>query len=83
MFNNLLANIQKEVVYSFFKVGAGIQLAPTVMANDRLILQGAQKTMNESGQVERKPRDESGKKIGRNDPCPCGSGKKYKKCCGK
>ena len=23
------------------------------------------------------------KKIGRNDPCPCGSGKKYKKCCGK
>ncbi|NLZ96906.1 MAG: preprotein translocase subunit SecA [Candidatus Magasanikbacteria bacterium] len=83
MFNNLLANIQKEVVYSFFKVGAGIQLAPTVMSNDRLILQGAQKTMNESGQVERKPRDESGKKIGRNDPCPCGSGKKYKKCCGK
>jgi preprotein translocase subunit SecA len=24
----------------------------------------------------------SGEKIGRNDPCPCGSGKKYKKCCG-
>ena len=24
-----------------------------------------------------------GKKIGRNDPCPCGSGQKYKKCCGK
>ena len=24
-----------------------------------------------------------GKRIGRNDPCPCGSGKKYKKCCGK
>ena len=23
------------------------------------------------------------KKIGRNDPCPCGSGKKYKHCCGK
>jgi preprotein translocase subunit SecA len=23
-----------------------------------------------------------GEKIGRNDPCPCGSGKKYKKCCG-
>ncbi len=22
-------------------------------------------------------------RIGRNDPCPCGSGKKYKKCCGK
>ena len=24
-----------------------------------------------------------GQKVGRNDPCPCGSGKKYKKCCGK
>jgi uncharacterized protein YecA (UPF0149 family) len=23
-----------------------------------------------------------GKQAGRNDPCPCGSGKKYKKCCG-
>ncbi|MHC4388714.1 MAG: SEC-C metal-binding domain-containing protein, partial [Planctomycetota bacterium] len=22
-------------------------------------------------------------KVGRNEPCPCGSGKKYKKCCGK
>lgn len=25
----------------------------------------------------------TGKKVGRNDPCPCGSGLKYKKCCGK
>jgi uncharacterized protein YecA (UPF0149 family) len=25
---------------------------------------------------------QKGKKIGRNDPCSCGSGKKYKKCCG-
>ena len=24
-----------------------------------------------------------GKDVGRNNPCPCGSGKKYKKCCGK
>jgi len=23
------------------------------------------------------------KKVGRNDPCPCGSGKKFKKCCGR
>ena len=25
----------------------------------------------------------SGQEVGRNDPCPCGSGKKYKKCCAK
>ena len=28
------------------------------------------------------PAHRESKKIGRNDPCPCGSGKKYKKCCG-
>jgi preprotein translocase subunit SecA len=31
---------------------------------------------------KRKPVRRTGKKVGRNDPCPCGSGKKYKKCCG-
>ena len=31
---------------------------------------------------ERKPVKREGDKVGRNDPCPCGSGKKYKKCCG-
>ena len=30
-----------------------------------------------------KPIKNPGSRIGRNDPCPCGSGKKYKKCCGK
>ncbi|MDD3663199.1 MAG: SEC-C metal-binding domain-containing protein, partial [Candidatus Pacebacteria bacterium] len=32
--------------------------------------------------VREKTKDESGKTVGRNDPCPCGSGKKFKKCCG-
>ena len=31
---------------------------------------------------ENKPQIDLSQKIGRNDPCPCGSGKKYKKCCG-
>ena len=41
------------------------------------------------GQIEKKQNDFGKKKptkvikVGRNDPCPCGSGKKYKKCCGK
>jgi preprotein translocase subunit SecA len=33
------------------------------------------------GKIETVRRE--GKKVGRNDPCPCGSGKKYKKCCGR
>ena len=32
---------------------------------------------------EHKPVVNNGPKVGRNDPCPCGSGKKYKNCCGK
>jgi len=37
-----------------------------------------------SGQAEQKPAPiRTGAKVGRNQPCPCGSGKKYKQCCGK
>ncbi|ACB85784.1 preprotein translocase subunit SecA [Natranaerobius thermophilus] len=38
---------------------------------------------NESQEQPKKTPIRRGKKIGRNEPCPCGSGKKYKKCCGK
>ncbi len=84
LFNALLSNIQKEVVYTFFKINIGLQLAPSVMANDKMTLEGAKKTMSEQGShIKKKERDETGKKVGRNDPCPCGSGKKYKKCHGR
>ena len=39
-------------------------------------------TTNATEKQKLQPRS-VGEKIGRNDPCPCGSGKKYKKCCGK
>ncbi|MGD7478529.1 SEC-C metal-binding domain-containing protein, partial [Ralstonia pseudosolanacearum] len=32
---------------------------------------------------QKRAKTADGKKIGRNDPCPCGSGKKYKNCCGR
>ena len=38
--------------------------------------------VNQGEAAEKKP-VKVGEKIGRNDPCPCGSGKKYKKCCGR
>ena len=34
-------------------------------------------------EAQRRAKTADGKKIGRNDPCPCGSGKKYKNCCGR
>lgn len=36
----------------------------------------------EDCKIVHKPIIREGEKVGRNDPCPCGSGKKYKKCCG-
>ncbi len=42
--------------------------------------QGAAAAGEEAGKVKTVTRDQP--KVGRNDPCPCGSGRKYKKCCG-
>ena len=36
-----------------------------------------------AAEAKKKPVTKDGAKVGRNDPCPCGSGKKYKNCCGK
>ena len=83
MFNDLLSMIQKEVVYMVYKVSIGIQMAPSVMQRRGVTLTGAQKTaVGDQVETESKPHDASGKVIGRNDPCPCGSGKKFKKCHG-
>ena len=38
---------------------------------------------DESAQPAQQPVMRQGPKVGRNDPCPCGSGKKFKQCCGK
>jgi len=38
---------------------------------------------SKSGSIALQTKPVTAKKIGRNDPCPCGSGKKYKKCCGR
>jgi SEC-C motif-containing protein len=37
----------------------------------------------ESGEVLTQTVKREGRKVGRNEPCPCGSGKKYKQCCGR
>jgi len=80
MFNELMNFIQKEVVYVIYKVNLGIQFAPSVMQRGNMILSGPE---TEGTPVAGgKTKDTEGKVIGRNDPCPCGSGKKFKKCHG-
>lgn len=87
--------IRRQVVYSIYKTGDALDVAPQLVAslqkqNERqnLKFSGAAKTSSDHqpGEtidlVREKVKDESGKVVGRNDPCPCGSGKKYKKCHG-
>ncbi|MBU0649172.1 preprotein translocase subunit SecA [Patescibacteria group bacterium] len=90
MFNELLTLIQKQIVYSVFKVAASIKLAPSIMQKAGVRFHGAQKTMGKFTATSTAPRGagQSQKKVGRNDPCPCGAThadgrpKKYKHCCG-
>ncbi|MFA4833336.1 MAG: preprotein translocase subunit SecA [Patescibacteria group bacterium] len=102
LFNELNSLIQKEVVYSVFKVGDMNQLKAPSLVDRAKQFSAPAKTMDEktssfsgfkqadkgsnSGTIDMvkpKQKNAQGEKIGRNDPCPCGSGKKYKKCCGK
>ncbi|MEM0926075.1 MAG: SEC-C metal-binding domain-containing protein, partial [Planctomycetota bacterium] len=43
--------------------------------------QAAEASNQQQADVKAEPIRNKGQKIGRNDPCPCGSGKKYKNCC--
>ncbi len=57
---------------------------PMLEAVERRRRQTQQNLQFQAGAKQEAPRPvRTGAKIGRNDPCPCGSGKKYKKCCGK
>jgi preprotein translocase subunit SecA len=74
MFEEMLKKIDEFVVTRFFKVRfvRNEQQKPQEVDSNKDTRPGKtvkQKTIKKS------------KKIGRNDPCPCGSGKKYKKCC--
>ncbi|TSC73752.1 MAG: hypothetical protein G01um101444_468 [Parcubacteria group bacterium Gr01-1014_44] len=79
MFEELLQNVKMQAVNLIFKVSF-IQQPKAVN-----IQEGRDNSLTESSESEEKypAADLSEPKIGRNNPCPCGSGKKYKKCHGK
>jgi preprotein translocase subunit SecA len=101
LYNELNGLIQKQVVYSIFKVGDVGQIMEPGLADRAKVYTAPAKEMNarkssiaalagegapSAGAIQdvipKKVRNDEGNKVGRNDPCPCGSGKKYKKCCG-
>ncbi|MFA5248123.1 MAG: preprotein translocase subunit SecA [Patescibacteria group bacterium] len=93
MFTELNSMIQKEVVYGIFKFSAVEDLAASFIAPSiatRAQEFSAPSKTSESSSASNRvdavhvhARDAAGEKVGRNDNCPCGSGKKYKKCCGR
>ncbi|MBT7553439.1 preprotein translocase subunit SecA, partial [bacterium] len=92
LFNNLIAQIRKQIVYSIFKVGLARKMATPQVEKQKQFNEQKQgfspfqkqveDRENRSATLPSKPTNEEGDKIGRNDPCYCGSGKKYKKCHG-
>lgn len=80
MFNSLLAAISHDVVYNIFKINIGIQMAEEKNEKKNLVYSGPE-TETKIADIG-KLKNEEGEKVGRNDLCPCGSGKKYKRCHG-
>lgn len=77
MFEKLLKGIDYEIVHRIFKVQVSSQ--PQVPQPKRMIAQPTGSPAETSAKAgQNTPIHKS--KIGRNDPCPCGSGKKYKRC---
>ena len=76
LFDQMVDDIKEDTVRKVLSVVPRVQKVERVQVAKPLIEGFA----GGKGSVVRKPA--VSKKVGRNDPCPCGSGKKYKKCCG-
>ena len=74
MFDNMLASISAEISQFLLNAEVRQNIEREEVKNIR--------TNDGKEGVKSKPK-KADKKVGRNDPCPCGSGKKYKQCCGK
>ena len=75
MFDNMLAAISEEI--SSFLLNAEVR-----QNTEREEIKNI-RTNDGKETLKKTPKKKTQEKIGRNDPCPCGSGKKYKQCCGK
>lgn len=77
MFENMIASIQEEVTKYIMK--AEIQ---NNLERQEVAVGEAVQPKEGDAQTKKKPVRKA-KEVGRNEPCPCGSGKKYKHCCGR
>ena len=77
MFEEMISAIQDETVRRIFSA----RIKSEAEVKRERVAEGIVATKAGDGSVKKQPRKVQ--KIGRNDPCPCGSGKKYKQCCGR
>ena len=79
LFHKLLDTIESEIAHNIFKVHIHTNAIPRKVAED--VMEKHEARGQGQTDIDRKSED-TGKKIGRNEPCWCGSGKKFKKCHG-
>ena len=77
MFQAMITAIREETVRRMFLV----QLKPTQEVKRQKVAKETGTAAATNSTVKKMPVRNKDKKVGPNDPCPCGSGKKYKKCC--
>ncbi len=80
MFNDMISRVKDETLGILFR----IQIEEPKKIDDLRQPKEQKLAFSGGGEPEKpKPAQRKAKKVGRNAPCPCGSGKKYKKCCGR
>ena len=93
MFDAMVAEIQKDVVKILLNIQKAGELKREQTAKITSVAQATLDSINivsenkqqvpQTSDVKRTPVVNQEPKVGRNEPCPCGSGKKYKNCCGR
>lgn len=74
LFDDLLSTIDKEITIYLLNAEVRQNIERKQVAKGEAV--------NDQNKIK-KPKPKTVEKVGRNDPCPCGSGRKYKQCCGK
>ena len=87
MFANMIETVKQQTLATLFKIKLASEDDVDHEAMEKRKRQQSEMRLSrggeESGQAQQQPMKREGEKVGRNEPCPCGSGKKYKKCCGR
>jgi len=87
MFAGMIETVKQQTLKTLFRVQLAKEEDVDREALEKKKRQQAEMRLSRGGQeagpTQQQPLKREGEKVGRNDPCPCGSGKKHKKCCGR